>query len=90
MEATISGGSGGGSWKAAGGVSGTVNTGGGGGGGSDNATTANQAGGAGGSGTIILSIPTNVYSGTYTGSPLITTNGTNTVLRFNAGGSYTA
>jgi hypothetical protein len=37
-----------------------------------------------------LSIPTNYYTGTTTGSPTVTTSGTNTILTFNASGSYTA
>jgi hypothetical protein len=37
-----------------------------------------------------LAIPTNRYSGTYTGSPVITTSGSDTILQFNASGSYTA
>ena len=77
------GGTGGGNTVAAG--SGAVNTGGGGGGGGAAAT-----GGAGGSGIAVLSIPTSIYSGTYTGSPTITTSGTNTILKFTASGSYTA
>jgi hypothetical protein len=47
-------------------------------------------GGTGGSGVVILSIPTNRYSGTTTGSPVVTTSGSNTILQFNASGSYTA
>jgi hypothetical protein len=39
---------------------------------------------------VILSIPTSQYSGTTTGSPTVTTSGTNTILQFNASGSYTA
>jgi hypothetical protein len=39
---------------------------------------------------VILSIPTSRYSGTTTGSPTVTTSGTNTILQFNASGSYTA
>jgi hypothetical protein len=67
--------------------SGTVNTGGGGGGGGAG-TTPN--GGAGGSGLVIVSIPTANYSGTTTGSPTVTTSGSNTILTFTASGSYTA
>jgi hypothetical protein len=37
-----------------------------------------------------LSVPTSKYSGTTTGSPTVTTSGTNTILQFNASGSYTA
>jgi uncharacterized protein (AIM24 family) len=66
-----------------GGSSATANTGSGGGGGWFN-------GGNGGSGFVILSIPTVNYTGTVTGAPTITTNGSYTVLRFNSSGSYTA
>jgi hypothetical protein len=69
------------------GTAGTANTGGGGGGsGNTNAGT----GGAGGSGVVILSVPTANYSGTTTGSPTITTSGSNTIIKFTASGSYTA
>jgi hypothetical protein len=37
-----------------------------------------------------LSIPTARYTGTTTGTPTVTTSGSNTILRFNASGSYTA
>jgi len=68
------------------------NTGGGGGGGSGYHTSGVTfgVGGAGGSGIVILSIPTASYSGTYTGAPVITTDGSNTVLKFLQSGSYTA
>lgn len=46
--------------------------------------------GAGGSGVVILSIPTARYTGTTTGSPIVTTSGANTILQFNSSGSYTA
>lgn len=75
-----SGGAGGGG---AGGASGISNTGGGGGGARFGTT------GQGGSGVIILSIPTANYSGTYTGSPTITVNGANTILKFTSSGTYT-
>jgi hypothetical protein len=39
---------------------------------------------------VILSIPTLLCSNTTTGSPTVTTNGSNTILTFNASGSYTA
>jgi hypothetical protein len=39
---------------------------------------------------VILSVPTASYSGTYTGTPTVTTSGLNTILQFNASGSYTA
>jgi hypothetical protein len=44
---------------------------------------------SGGSGVVILSMPTANYSGTTTGSPTVTTDGTDTILVFNASGSYT-
>ena len=68
-------------------VSGTDNTGGGGGGtaGADNPTTY----GRGGSGVVILRVPTADYSGTTTGSPTVSQNGSDTVMVFNASGSYT-
>lgn len=79
------GGAGGGGAGSASGVAtaGTVNTGGGGGGGY-------SGGGAGGSGVVILSVPTIFYSGITTGSPTVTTSGSNTVIKFTASGSYTA
>jgi hypothetical protein len=67
------------------GTAGTANTGGGGGGAINTGT-----GGAGGSGVVILSIPTANYSGTTTGSPTVTTSGSNTILTFTGSGSYTA
>ena len=71
------------------GSAGSVNTGGGGGGGGAYNTI--YSGGDGGSGVVILSIPTALYSGTTTGSPDVTTNGSFTVLRWTSGsGSYTA
>jgi hypothetical protein len=36
-----------------------------------------------------LSIPTGSYSGVTTGSPTVTTSGTNTILKFTASGTYT-
>jgi len=66
---------------------GTANTGGGGGGASGNSPT---IGYDGGSGVVILRLPTASYSGTTTGSPTVTTDGTDTILTFNASGSYTA
>jgi hypothetical protein len=35
-------------------------------------------------------VPTANYSGITTGSPTVTTNGSNTILQFNSSGSYTA
>ena len=82
------GGSGGGGAGSIGaGTAGTVNTGGG-GGGSDR-TPSNSNGGAGGKGVVIISVPTASYSGTTSGSPTVTTSGTNTIMQFNGSGSYT-
>jgi len=68
---------------------GTANTGGGGGaGGTSNAGFGN--GSAGGSGVVIIRVPTANYSGTTSGSPTVTTDGTDKVITFNASGSYTA
>lgn len=80
------GGSGGGGNGGNYGGSGLTNTGGGGGG-----TTfyGGAASGNGGSGVIILSVPTSRYSGVTTGSPTITTNGANTVMKFTSSGTYT-
>jgi len=81
------GGAGGGGDSSASGnaVAGTANTGSG-GGGCD--TPVNS--GAGGKGVVILSVPTANYSGITTGSPTITTSGSNTIMQFNGSGSYTA
>jgi hypothetical protein len=35
-------------------------------------------------------VPTVFYSGTTTGSPTVTTSGSNTILTFTVNGSYTA
>jgi len=83
-----SGGNGGGGNGAQSGVAptaGTANTGGG-GGGSHNVNPA----GNGGSGIVILRVPTAKYTGTVTGSPTVTTDGSDTVIKFTANGSYTA
>jgi hypothetical protein len=76
------GGNGGGSPYA---TDGTANTGGGGGGGGDNS----GSGGNGGSGVVILRMPTANYSGTTTGSPTVSTSGADTILVYNASGTYT-
>ena len=94
--ATNSGGLGGGgngqpyTDSSANGVAGTANTGGGGGGTRNGSGSGSCASGAGGSGVVILSIPTTNYSGTTTGSPSVSTSGSNTILTFTASGSYTA
>ena len=78
-----SGGTGGGG--TGGSSAGTANLGGGGGG-----NTVFTTGYAGGKGVVILSVPTANYSGITTGSPTVTTSGSNTILQFNGSGSYTA
>ena len=47
-------------------------------------------GGAGGDGIVIIRIATAAYSGTTSGSPTITTDGTDTVIKFLSTGTYTA
>lgn len=84
------GGGGAGSAGVATATAGSANTGGGGGGGGGQSGVGNGAGAAGGSGVVILSVPTALYSGTTTGSPTITTSGSNTIIKFTASGSYTA
>ena len=77
------GGSGGQNTLATNATSGTVNTGGGGGASADMAVV-----GLGGKGVVILSMPTNRYSGTTTGFPTVTTSGANTILTFTGTGTY--
>jgi len=57
----------------------------GGGGGSTDQTARN-----GGSGVVILRLATAEYTGTTSGSPTVSTSGSDTILTFNASGSYTA
>ena len=68
--------------------SGTPNTGSGGGGSGYSAGYGTS--GAGGSGIVILRVPTAKYTGTVTGSPTVTTDGSDTVIQFTANGTYTA
>jgi len=77
-----SGGGGNGGNGSAGWAPGTANTGGGGG-------ASYVGGGNGGSGVVILRLPTASYSGTTTGSPTVTTDGTDTVIKFTGTGTYT-
>jgi len=58
-------------------------------GGGGNAISQGNVGGDGKSGGIILSIPTNKYSGNYTNAT-VTTNGSNTILTFTQSGTYTS
>ena len=94
-QATGTGGAGGSGGGGTGGstngsnTAGTANTGGGGGaGGRGGGSEWNGA--AGGSGIVILSIATASYTGVTTGSPTVTTSGSNTIIKFTASGSYTA
>jgi hypothetical protein len=66
-------------------VAGGANTGTGGGGN----YSSGGYGANGGSGVVILRVPTASYSGTYSGSPTITTSGSNTIIKFTSSGSYT-
>jgi hypothetical protein len=65
------------------GANGTANTGGGGGGAN------NQSNQAGGSGVVILRMLTANYTGTTTGSPTVTTDGSYKVVKFTGSGTYT-
>jgi len=71
---------------------GHANTGGGGGGACENSgswpTTDDGAPGSGGSGVVILRLKTSKYSGTVTGSPTVTTDGDETIIKFTASGTY--
>jgi hypothetical protein len=90
---TGTGGNGGGGNGGAINVSGgnaTANTGGGGGGqGRRYQTGAYSIGANGASGVIILRMLTAIYSGTTTGSPTVTTVGTDTILTYTGSGTYT-
>lgn len=77
---------GGGNGAATTGFAGAANTGGGGGG----ATGSPATGGNGGSGVVIMSVPTSQYSGITTGSPTVTTSGSNTILTYTSSGTYAA
>jgi hypothetical protein len=49
------------------------------------------SGGSGGSGVVIISVPTSSFSNTYTGSNVVvTTSGSNTIIKYSASGTYTA
>jgi len=68
-------------------TAGDTNTGSGGGAASHNSSSYNS--GAGGSGVVILRMATADYSGTTSGSPTVSTDGSDTILIFNADGTYT-
>jgi hypothetical protein len=91
---TLAGGGGGGAYAyqgvgsnggGNGNANGTVNTGGGAGGVYEGV----MQGRTGGSGVVFLSMPTVNYTGVHTGSPTISTTGSNTVLKFTGSGTYT-
>ena len=65
-------------------TNGSVNTGSGGGG-----AGGSRTGGSGGKGVVIIRMATSNYSGTTTGSPTVTTDGSDTVIVFNDSGSIT-
>ena len=85
------GGGGAGGVAAGDGIAGNANTGSGGGGAGGIGSGANGSGdgGNGGSGVVILRMPTINYSGTTTGSPTVTTDGTDTILTYTGSGTYT-
>lgn len=68
------------------GSNGAANTGGGGGGNKLSGTSSTS----GGSGVVILRLLTSEYSGTTTGAPTVTTDGSHTVLTYTSSGTYTA
>ena len=49
----------------------------------------NGTGGDGGNGVIILRMLTAEYTGTTTGSPTVTTSGSDTILKYTGTGTYT-
>lgn len=64
-------------------------------GGSPSSAVANTGNGgrnglAGQSGIVVIRIPTANYTGTTTGSPTVTTDGSDTIMKFTSSGSYTA
>lgn len=72
-------------------TTGAANTGSGGGGGKASGNSSNAGGGAaGGTGVVIIRLATSNYSGTTTGSPTVTTSGSDTIIKFTADGTYTA
>jgi len=90
-NAMANGGSGGGG-SGNGPTAGSVNTGSGGGGsGSSSGSQGTlRAASAGGSGVVILRMLTSKYTGTTSGSPTVSTSGSDTILIFNGSGTYTA
>ena len=68
---------------------GTANTGGGGGGSGCAGGASSLSSGAGGSGVVIIRMLTTQYTGTVTGTPTVTTDGSYTVVKFTSTGTYT-
>ena len=60
-----------------------------GGGGAYTRNSGTHGGGHGSAGTVILRLPTANYSGTTSGSPSVSTSGSDTILTFTGNGSYT-
>ena len=58
--------------------------------GAGNGANSGAGGFPGGSGIVILRMPTANYSGKTTGSPGVTTDGTDTILTYTSSGTYTA
>ena len=58
--------------------------------GAGNGATSGAGGFPGGSGVVILRMPTANYTGTTTGTPTVTTDGSDTILKFTQSGTYTA
>jgi hypothetical protein len=86
VQGGTGGAGGGGNGSPGQGSAGTANTGGGGGG---SERSPSSPGGAGGKGVVIISVATVHYSSTSSGSPTVTTNGSNTILKFTGSGTYT-
>ena len=59
-----------------------------GGGASHSSSGSSNNGGSGGSGIVVLRLNTSDYSGTTTGSPTVTTNGSETILTYTGSGTY--
>ena len=65
-------------------------TGSGGGGARNDSDTSNVVSGSGGSGVVIVRVLTANYTAVTTGSPTVTTSGSDTIMKFTTSGSYTA
>jgi hypothetical protein len=71
------------------GIAYTATVGGGGAAGMDASGITGTAG-TGGSGVVIISVATSNYTGITTGSPTVTTSGSNTIIKWTSSGTYTA